>query len=67
MPIFTRFDQKLNEKFDLKKNKTLNSFLNVAVSQVLSSNFLIRATWETNEHCQHGGLGPKKRDYSRPI
>ena len=58
MLIFTRFGQKLNEKFE--KNKTLNSFLNVIVSQILSSNFLIRATWETNEHCQPGGIRATK-------
>ena len=55
MPIFTRFGQKLNEKFE-KKNKTLTSFLNVKVSQVLSSNFLVRPIWETNQKLQARGV-----------
>ena len=55
MPIFTRFGEKLNEKSE-KKNKTLASFLNVIVSQVLSSNFLVRPIWETNQKLQARGV-----------
>ena len=37
------------------------------VSQVLSSNFLIRATWESKKHSQQGGLRTTKFDNTRRI
>ena len=50
-----------------KKYKTLSSFLNV-IKQVLSSNFLIKPTWETYKHCKNKKFWDQPDcDNARPI